>query len=66
MHLFNFRATPSTQYQMAESAKEVSQEITEYISVQLISFTVLFVQIGQNLGVLFLKMYSRTYFPEKL
>ena len=66
MCLFNFRATPSTQYQTAESATEVSQEIIGYVSVQLISFTMLFVQIGQNLGVLFLKMYSCTYFPEKL
>ena len=64
--MFNFRATPSTQYQMAESATEVSQENIEYVSVQLISFTMLFVQIGQNLGVLFLKMYFCIYFPEKL
>ena len=66
MHLFNFKATPSTRYEMAQSAMEVSKEIIEYVSVQLISFAMLFVQIGQNLGVLFLKMYSCTYFPEKL
>ena len=60
MCLFNLRATPSTQYKMAESATEVSQEIIEYILVQLISFTMLFLQIGQNLGVLFLKKVAST------
>ena len=62
MLLFNFRATPSTQYQMAQSRTEVSKDIIEYVSVQLISFTMFFVQIGQNLGVLFLKMYSHNFF----
>ena len=45
MHLFNFRATPSTQYQMEKSATDVSQEIIEYVSVQLISFTMLFYKL---------------------
>ena len=53
MHLFNFRATPSTEYQLAQSGQETSKNIIEYISLQLISFTSLFVKIVQNLGVLF-------------
>ena len=53
MSLFNFRTTPSTQYKTAQSAEEMSKDIIEYVSLQLISFTNLFVQIVQNLCVLF-------------
>ena len=55
MHLFISRATPSMQYETAQSAQETSKEIIEYVSLYLISFTslLLFVQMVQNLHVLF-------------
>ena len=39
MFLFNFRATPSTKYKTAKSGQEISKDIIEDVSLQLIAFT---------------------------